>query len=158
MPRIARHLHRIDSSQFRREEASDSDDESDESLVGTIDAAVSPNALRFEVTSSTRMKNKKHTMNEDGEEWKNSKQKKDIIAAFLDDESGIQSMSPAQIFETYADGVGWEKQNTVANIRRLKKQYTNKEGPFSEKETSKGAREVVLMKISSSSSGETEFF
>ena len=78
-------------------------------------------------------------MNEDGEEWKNSKQKKDIIAAFLDDESGIQSMSPAQIFDTYADGVGWEKQNTVANIRRLKKQYTNKEGPFSEKETSKGA-------------------
>ena len=138
MPRIARHLHRIDSSQFRREEASDSDDESDESSVGTIDAAVSPNALRCEVTSSTRMKNKKH-MNEDGEEWKNSKQKKDIIAAFLDDESGIQSMSPAQIFDTYADGVGWEKQNTVANIRRLKKQYTNKEGPFSEKETSKGA-------------------
>ena len=40
MPRIARHLHRIDSSQFRREEASDSDDESDEeSSVGTIDAA-----------------------------------------------------------------------------------------------------------------------
>ena len=77
-------------------------------------------------------------MNEDGEEWKNSKQKKDIIAAFLDDESGIQSKSPAQIFDTYADGVGWEKQNTVANIRRLKKQYTNKEGPFSEKETSKG--------------------
>ena len=26
----------------------------------------------------------------------------------------------------------------MANIRRLKKQYTNKEGPFSEKETSKG--------------------
>ena len=44
-------------------------------------------------------------MNEDGEEWKNSKQKKDIIAAFLDDESGIQRMSPAQIFDTYADGV-----------------------------------------------------
>jgi hypothetical protein len=109
-------------------------------LVGTIDAAaaaVSPNALRCEVTSSTRMKNEKH-MNEDREEWKNSKQKKDIIAAFLDNESGIQSMSPAQIFDTYADGVGWEKQNTVANIRRLKKQYTNKEGPFSEKETSKG--------------------
>lgn len=108
MPRIARHLHRIDSSQFRREEASDSDsdDESDESSVGTIDAAaaVSSNALRCEVTSSTRMKNKKH-MNEDGEEWKNSKQKKDIIAAFLDDESGIQSMSPAQIFDTYADGL-----------------------------------------------------
>ena len=66
MPRIARHLHRIDSSQFRREEASDSDsdsdDESDESSVGTIDAAaaVSSNALRCEVTSSTRMKNKKH--------------------------------------------------------------------------------------------------
>ena len=79
MPRIARHLHRIDSSQFRREEASDSDDESDEFSVGTIDAAVSPNALRCEVTSSTRMKNKKH-MNEDGEEWKNSKQKKGIIA------------------------------------------------------------------------------
>eukprot|EP00984_Skeletonema_dohrnii_P023732 scaffold12819_cov104-Skeletonema_dohrnii-CCMP3373.AAC.1 len=35
MPRIPRHLHRIDSSQFRREEASNSDDESDESLVGT---------------------------------------------------------------------------------------------------------------------------
>jgi len=66
MPRIARHLHRIDSSQFRREEASDSDsdsdDESDESSVGTIDAAaaVSSNALRCEVTSSTRMKNKAH--------------------------------------------------------------------------------------------------
>ena len=26
-------------------------------------------------------------MNKDGEEWKNGKQKKDIIAAFLDDES-----------------------------------------------------------------------
>ena len=78
-------------------------------------------------------------MNKDGEEWKNSKQKKDIIAAFLDDESGIQSMSPAQIFDTYTDGVGWEKQNTVANIRRLKKQYTDKEGPFSEKKTNKGA-------------------
>jgi hypothetical protein len=64
MPRIAWHLHRIDSSQFRREEASDSDsdDESDESSVGTIDAAaaVSSNALRCEVTSSTRMKNKAH--------------------------------------------------------------------------------------------------
>lgn len=57
----------------------------------------------------------------------------------LDDESGIQSMSPAQIFDTYADGVGWEKQNTVANIRRLKKQYTDKEGPFSKKKTNKGA-------------------
>ena len=78
-------------------------------------------------------------MNEDGEEWKNSKQKKDIIAAFLDDESGIHIMSPAQIFDTYADGVGWERQNAVANIRRLKKQYTNKEGPFSEKKTNKGA-------------------
>jgi len=44
-------------------------------------------------------------MNEDREEWKNSKQKKDIIAAFLDEESGIQSMSPAQIFDTYADGL-----------------------------------------------------
>ena len=53
--------------------------------------------------------------------------------------SEIQSMSPAQIFDTYADGVGWEKQNTVANIRRLKKQYTDKEGPFSEKKTNKGA-------------------
>eukprot|EP00984_Skeletonema_dohrnii_P018438 scaffold8628_cov105-Skeletonema_dohrnii-CCMP3373.AAC.1 len=49
-------------------------------------------------------------------------------------------MSPAQIFDTYADNVGWEKQNTLANIRRLKKQYTNKEGPFSEKETNKGAK------------------
>ena len=77
-------------------------------------------------------------MNEDGEEWKNSKQKKDIIAAFLDDESGIHIMSPAQIFDTYADGVGWERQNAVANIRRLKKQYTNKEGPFSEKKTNEG--------------------
>eukprot|EP00984_Skeletonema_dohrnii_P025054 scaffold14195_cov155-Skeletonema_dohrnii-CCMP3373.AAC.1 len=48
-------------------------------------------------------------------------------------------MSPAQIFDTYADGVRWEKQNTLANIRRLKKQYTNKGGPFSEKETNKGA-------------------
>jgi hypothetical protein len=83
------------------------------------------------------MKKKKH-MNKDGEEWKNSKQNKDIIAAFLDDQSGIQSMTPAQIFETYADGVGWEKKNTVGNIRRLKKQYTDKEGVFSEKETSKG--------------------
>ena len=71
MPRIARHLHRRDSLQFRREEASDSDDESDESSVDAIDAAVSSNALRFEVTSSTRMEKKKH-MNEDGEEWKNS--------------------------------------------------------------------------------------
>ena len=54
-------------------------------MVGTIDA-VSSNNVR--VTPSTRTKNKKH-VNEDGEEWKNSKQKKDIIAAFLDDESGI---------------------------------------------------------------------
>ena len=79
-------------------------------------------------------------MNEDGEEWKNSKQKKDIIAAFLDDESGIQSMSPAQIFDTYADGVGWEKKNAVENIRRLKNKYINKEGVFSEKEASKATK------------------
>jgi len=127
MPRVPRYL----------QETSDSDDESDEeSSVGIIDAAVSH--VRCEVSSSTRKKNKKH-VNEDGEEWKTSKQKEDIVAAFLDNESGIQSMSAAQIFDTYADGVGWEKQNTMANIRRLKKQYTNKEGPFSEKETNKDA-------------------
>ena len=102
-------------------------------MVGTIDAVSSNNVS---VTPSTRTKNKNH-VNEDGEEWKNSKQKKDI-AAFLDDESGIHIMSPAQIFDTYADGVGWERQNAVANIRRLKKQYTNKEGPFSEKKTNEG--------------------
>ena len=66
-------------------------------------------------------------MNNDGEKWRNSKQKKDIVAAFLDDGSGIQSMSPAQIFDTYADGVGWEKQNTVANIRRLKKYHNSQQ-------------------------------
>ncbi len=137
MPRIPRHLRRIDASQFRREEASDSDESDGESsAVGIIDAAVSH--VRCEVSSPPRKKNKKH-MNEDGEEWKTSKQKGDIIAAFLVNESGIQSMSPAQIFDAYADGVGWEKQNTMANIRRLMKQYTNKEGPFSEKEMNKAA-------------------
>jgi len=133
MPRVPRYL----------QETSDSDDESDEeSSVGIIDAAVSH--VRCEVLSSTRKKNKKH-VNEDGEEWKTSKQKEDIVAAFLDNESGIQSMSVAQIFDTYADGVGWEKQNTMANIRRLKKQYTNKEGPFSEKETNKDATPEPLL-------------
>ena len=139
MPRISRELHRIAASpsQFRsrREETSDSDDESDEDAAVSISAV---SRVHCEVPSSTRKKNKKHT-NEDGEEWKNSKQKEDIIAAFLDNESGIQSMLPAQIFDTYADGVGWEKQNAMANIRRLKKQYTNKEGPFSEQEMNKDA-------------------
>jgi len=78
MPRVPRYL----------QETSDSDDESDEeSSVGIIDAAVSH--VRCEVLSSTRKKNKKH-VNEDGEEWKTSKQKEDIVAAFLDNESGIQ--------------------------------------------------------------------
>ena len=122
MPRISRDLHRIAASpsQFRsrREETSDSDDESDEDAAVSISAV---SRVHYEVPSSTRKKNKKHT-NEDGEEWKKSKQKEDIIA-FLDNESGIQSMLPAQIFDMYTDSVGWEKQNAMANIRRLKKHW-----------------------------------
>ena len=71
---------------------------------------------------------KKHT-NEEGEEWGESQQKKDIIAAFLDEHSGIHAPSTTQIFEEYAADHGWIKANATNNILN--------EGPFSVKEGNK---------------------
>ena len=50
---------------------------------------------------NTKKKKKKQT-NEEGEEWGESQQKKDIIAAFLDRDSGIHELTTTQIFEDYA--------------------------------------------------------
>ena len=95
------------------------------SIVGRLSASL----------STTIKKKEKHTI-ENGDEWGESQQKKDIIAAFLDKGSGIHALSAAEIFDQYEADHGWIKTNATANIRRLRNQFEGKEGPFSEKEVS----------------------
>eukprot|EP00985_Skeletonema_marinoi_P024330 scaffold16827_cov129-Skeletonema_marinoi.AAC.2 len=114
-------------------EDEESDEESDESCSPV---AVMADSQQRSANINTKKKKKKQT-NEEGEEWGESQQKKDIIAAFLDRDSGIHELTATQIFEDYAADHGWVKLNATNNIRRLKKQYDGKEGPFSEKQVTK---------------------
>ena len=116
--------------QYRRGAYDDDDNETDDES----DASSNVIPSRTEAAPTKMKKAKKRYTNNDGEEWKNSQQKKDIIAAFLEEGSGIHKLTNAQIYEKYASNVGWEKKNATDNIRRLKNQYLDKEGPFSEKE------------------------
>ena len=116
--------------QYRRGAYDDDDNETDDES----DASSNVIPSRTEAVPTKMKKAKKRYTNNDGEEWKNSQQKKDIIAAFLEEGSGIHKLTNAQIYEKYASNVGWEKKNATDNIRRLKNQYLDKEGPFTEKE------------------------
>ncbi|KAL7459528.1 hypothetical protein ACHAWC_011248 [Mediolabrus comicus] len=116
--------------QYRRGAYDDDDNETDDES----DASSNVIPSRTEAVPTKMKKAKKRYTNNDGEEWKNSQQKKDIIAAFLEEGSGIHKLTNAQIYEKYAANAGWEKKNATDNIRRLKNQYLDKEGPFTEKE------------------------
>ena len=119
--------------QYRRGAYDDDDNETDDESDASSN--VIPSRTEAAPTKMKKAKKaKKRYTNNDGEEWKNSQQKKDIIAAFLEEGSGIHKLTNAQIYEKYASNVGWEKKNATDNIRRLKNQYLDKEGPFSEKE------------------------
>ena len=150
MGRIPRHEHKnaakgrkevtiqIDSSvrlhddskrwNFRRGEEDNEDEESDEeSDESCSPVAVMADSQQRSANINTKKKKKKQT-NEEGEEWGESQQKKDIIAAFLDRDSGIHELTTTQIFEDYAADHGWVKLNATNNIRRLKKQWERKVG------------------------------
>ena len=135
--RVPRHLHNC-FYRYRRAEEEESDDESEDSS----DDVSSEDGLQHlpvdrdpqqcsDLQHHISAQKNKHT-NDDGEEWAKSQQKKDIIAAFQDQDSGIHGLSPTQIFEEYAAGHGWIKKNAEANIRRLRKQFHDKKGPFIE--------------------------
>ena len=141
MGRVPRHLHKDRLRQLRRGEEDDEDSSDDESndggsIVATIADGQQRSAECRQPNTNNNNSKKKHT-NEEGEEWGESQQKKDIIAAFLDENSGIHALSTTQIFEEYAADHGWIKVNATNNIRRLRKQYDSKEGPFSAKEVNK---------------------
>ena len=142
MGRVPRHLHKDRLRQVRRGEEDDEDSSDDESndggsIVATIADGQQRSAECRQPNTNNNNSKKKHT-NEEGEEWGESQQKKDIIAAFLDENSGIHALSTTQeILEEYAADHGWIKVNATNNIRRLRKQYDSKEGPFSAKEVNK---------------------
>ncbi len=123
----------------RKEDSEDEESDDDSSGGGSfVVAAKAANSQQWSTSRrhSDTKKRKKHT-NEEGEEWSESQQKKDIIAAFLDPNSGIHTLSIPTIFEEYAADHGWIKSNATSNIRTIKKQYEGKKGPFSEKEVNK---------------------
>eukprot|EP00984_Skeletonema_dohrnii_P034342 scaffold33530_cov119-Skeletonema_dohrnii-CCMP3373.AAC.13 len=109
---------------FRRGEEDNEDEESDEeSDESGSPVAVMADSQHRSANINTKKKKKKKQTNEEGEEWGESQQKKDIIAAFLDRDSGIHELTTTQIFEDYAADHGWVKLNATNNIRRLRKQY-----------------------------------
>ena len=128
------------SKEMRSRKEDSEDEESDDDSSGGGSFVVAAKAANSQQWSTSRRhsdtkKRKKHT-NEEGEEWSESQQKKDIIAAFLDPNSGIHTLSIPTI-EEYAADHGWIKSNATSNIRTIKKQYEGKKGPFSEKEVNK---------------------
>ena len=133
-------LPRSEEMRSRKEDSEDeaSDDDSADSGSFVVAAAKAANSQQWSTSRrhSDTKKRKKHT-NEEGEEWSESQQKKDIIAAFLDPDSGIHTLSIPEIFEEYAADHGWIKSNATSNIRTIKKQYEGKRGPFSEEEVNK---------------------
>lgn len=127
----------------RKFEDSEEDDESDDESVDSGSNFAVATIADSQQDTNTKKKNKRYT-NEKGEEWGESQQKKDIIAAYLDLDSGIHKLTIPQIFELYAADHGWLKQNTSQNIRTIKKQYDEKKGPFSEKEVNTPATSFTL--------------
>ena len=138
MPRLPRptnlHNHNVDVDmsdekmwQFRRGAADDDDEESDgESDDASVVVSLDPLSAEATPTKMAKKKKTKHK-NPDGEDWANSQQKKDIIAALLDESSGIHQLSNTAIYEKYAANAGWQKVNATANIRRLRNQCLNRE-------------------------------
>ena len=132
-------LPRSEEMRSRKEDSEDEESDDDSADSGSfVVAAKATNSQQWSTSRrhSDTKKRKKHT-NEEGVEWSESQQKKDIIAAFLDPDSGIHTLSIPEIFEEYAADHGWIKSNATSNIRTIKKQYEGGKGPFSEKEVNK---------------------
>jgi hypothetical protein len=68
---------------YRRKEDSEEDDESDDESIDSGSNFAVATIADSQQDTNTKKKNKRYT-NEKGEEWGESQQKKDIIAAFLD--------------------------------------------------------------------------
>ena len=98
-------------------------DEFDCSLDGAVNFVSDPLASYYNSHPSPEKKDIKKYTNKNGEEWAKSQQKKNITAALLDKDSGVQDMTSADIFEQYAAGHGWIKKNATAHIRRLTTQF-----------------------------------
>ena len=79
----------------RKFEDSEEDDESDDESVDSGSNFAVATIADSQQDTNTKKKNKRYT-NEKGEEWGESQQKKDIIAAYLDLDSGIHKLTIPQ--------------------------------------------------------------
>ena len=133
-------LPRSEEMRSRKEDSEDEESDDDSADSGSfVVAAKATNSQQWSTSRrhSDTKKRKKHT-NEEGVEWSESQQKKDIIAAFLDPDSGIHTLSIPEIFEEYAADHGWIKSNATSNIKTIKKQYEGgRRGRFLRKKSTK---------------------